>query len=596
MTTVVDPSPVEWKLTPSPTATSRTPARTGGRRVQTRTPVRRTAEVVKHLPLPPSDEEKYSYFGIQRRWTFIWLFISQLALALAFGAVMIHSPATAMGLILLTFVVPPMFVNLWLRLRRRRVSLEDHIVLIEDWRRGRTEFPSVNVFLPTCGEDADVLDNTFRYVSEIEWPGDISMHVLDDADDPATKALAHKWGLHYVVRENRGELKKAGNLINAFENTSGDYMVVFDADFAPRPDFLWETIPYMANSATGVVQTAQYFDVDGRVNEFARFSGSLQEIFFRWIQPARDTYEAAICAGTNVVYKREAVIAAGGFARVPLGEDVHSGVKIWVANYRTRYLPLVLAKGLAPDTWAALTNQQYRWCRSSMLLMVSTFFRSAPFSVAQRICFWAAFLYYMASAAMILIVALPTLVIVWFYPTEIHPYQYLAMVPAILATFFVFPLLARGWRPTIFRVSMINTFCHIQAVVDALRDKVQAWVPTGATSAPTKKKGNIPLRTAVIARTWFFSTQALLWSGIVHAALTGVNVLDMWPTITLTAIQFVMLAPTLITLKPAVSRSRPSVVEGPIVSLPSSQGALVGNPVFFGERARETSASMELAS
>jgi cellulose synthase (UDP-forming) len=578
--TSIDTSEFRWNLTPGSAAAPAEPHVVQLTKPKSARPQKQTAPSAPlHLPVPPTDAEKFSYLGLQRRWPFVWLFIAQLALAFAFGAVMIHSPASALGLILLTFLVPPMFVNVWLRLRRRRVTLEDHIVLVEDWRRGRTEFPTVNVFIPTCGEDPQVLDNSFRFISQIDWPGGITRHVLDDADDAATKALADKWGLHYVVRENRGELKKAGNLINAFEHTTGDYMVVFDADFAPRADFLWETIPYMDNPETGVVQTAQYFDVDSRVNEFARFSGSLQELFFRWIQPARDTYEAAICAGTNVVYKREAVIAAGGFARVPLGEDVHSGVKIWVANYRTRYLPLVLAKGLAPDTWSALTNQQYRWCRSSMLLMVSTFFRDAPFSVAQRICFWAAFLYYMASASMVLIAVLPTLIIVWFYPTEIHPYQYIAMLPALLSTFLVFPLLARGWRPTIFRVCMINTFCHIQAVIDAMRDKVQAWVPTGAAATATKKKGNIPLRTAVIARTWFFGTQTLLWSGIIHAAITGVNVLEMWPTIVLAAIQVFMLAPTLISLKPARARvvddsvtssaDRPAIARPQTVSLAS---------------------------
>ncbi|NEM90710.1 glycosyltransferase [Galbitalea soli] len=505
-----------------------------------------------HLPTPPSDAEKYSYFGVQRRWPFVWLFLAQLLLTSCFALVMAHNPAASLGLILLTFLVPPMVVNLWLRLRRRRVGLEDHVVRIEDWRRGRTSFPSVDVFLPSCGEDPAVLDNTFRHVKALDWPGSLTIHVLDDADDPATRELAARWGLRYVVRPNRGEWKKAGNLIHAFEHSQGDFIAVFDADFAPRPDFLWETVPYMAESETGVVQTAQYFDVDGRVNEFARFAGSLQELFFRWIQPARDTYEAAICAGTNVVYRRAAVVAAGGFARVPLGEDVHSGVKIWVANYRTRYLPLVLAKGLAPDTWAALTNQQYRWCRSSMLLMVSTFFREAPFSLQQRICFWAAFLYYMSSAAMVLIAVLPTLVIVWFYPGEIRPALYLPMLPAIAATLLVFPLLARGWRPTIFRVCMINTFCHVQAVYDALRDRVQAWVPTGAAGlAPVRKKGDVPRRTALIARVWFLTTQALLWAGIVRDWSLGVDPLRMWPTIALGAVQFAMLAPTLLTLKPA---------------------------------------------
>ena len=37
-----------------------------------------------------------------------------------------------------------------------------------------------------------------------------------------------------VLRANAPELKKAGNLRNAFERTSGDAIAIFDADFCPR--------------------------------------------------------------------------------------------------------------------------------------------------------------------------------------------------------------------------------------------------------------------------------------------------------------------------------------------------------------------------
>jgi cellulose synthase (UDP-forming) len=294
--------------------------------------------------------------------------------------------------------------------------------------------------------------------------------------------------------------------------TDGEFIVVYDADFAPRADFLWQTVPYMAAEDVGVVQTAQYFDVDGRVNYIARFAGSLQELFFRWIQPARDTCEAAICAGTNVVYRRSAVAAAGGFAKVPLGEDVHSGVKIWVANYRTRYVPIVLAKGLAPDSWNALTNQQYRWCRSSLLLMVSSFFRDAPFSKKQRVCFWAAFVYYMSSAALPFTSTLPALIMVWFFPTEIHPANYFPLIPSVVSTLVIFPLIARGWRPTIYRVCVVNSFCHLLAVVDALRNQVQAWVPTGAVATTTTSQA-VPRRIALLARIWLIrgAASVLAW-------------------------------------------------------------------------------------
>ncbi len=502
-----------------------------------------------HLPSPPSDEEKYSYFAVQRRWPFVWLFLSQACLVYAFVMVMLHTPDTALGLILLTFMLPPMVVNLWLRMKRRRLTLEQHVVGVETWRATLEAAPSVDVFLPTCGEHPVVLANTFHHVRALEWDGAVRVHVLDDADDVATRALAHEFGFHYVVRENRGEWKKAGNLIAAFDRTSADFIVVFDADFAPRPDFLWETVPYMADPRTGVVQTAQYFDVDRRVNYFARYAGALQELFFRWIQPARDTCEAAICAGTNVVYRREAVVAAGGFAQVPIGEDVHSGVKLWVAKYHTRYLPIVLAKGLAPDSWNALTNQQYRWCRSSMLLMMSAFFQDAPFDKRQRTSFWAAFLYYMASAAMPLIAVLPTLIMVWFFADTIVPSNYLLMVPSVISTLFVFPLVARGWDPAIYRVSTVNSFCHLLAVSDALRNQVASWVPTGAAAAP--KKVGVPQRVALVARVWLVVSQALLWAGLVRLFLSGGNPWLVWPGIVLALVQLGMLGPMLLTLGPA---------------------------------------------
>jgi len=502
-----------------------------------------------HLPQAPTDEEKYSYFGVQRRWPFVWLFLSQLCLVYAFTAVMLHTVDTALGLVFLTVMVPPIFVNLWLRMRRRRLTLEDHVVGVETWRASRQEFPSIDVFLPTCGEDPVVLANTFDHVRALDWDGELRVHVLDDADSEATRSLTEEYGFEYSVRPNRGEWKKAGNLIAAFDRTDGEFIVVYDADFAPRADFLWETVPYMAEETTGVVQTAQYFDVDGRVNYLARFAGSLQELFFRWIQPGRDSCEAAICAGTNVVYRRAAVVAAGGFAKVPIGEDVHSGVKLWVASYHTRYVPIVLAKGLAPDSWNALTNQQYRWCRSSMLLMISAFFRDAPFGRKQRVSFWAAFLYYMSSACLPVTSVLPTLIMVWLFPNTIRPSNYLIMVPSIIATLFVFPLVARGWRPTIYRVATVNSFCHLLAVTDALRNRVHNWVPTGAaTAAPSR--GSVPQRVTWIARSWLVLTQILLWAGLARHVATGANPWLLWPALVLGLLQLWMLAPLFFRLGP----------------------------------------------
>ena len=314
---------------------------------------------------------------------------------------------------------------------------------------------------------------------------------------------------------------------------------MIDADFAMRPEFLHETMPYFSDPQVGIVQTAQYFDVSNRSFSYIqRYAGTLQDIFFHFIQPARDRFSAAICAGTNLVYRRAAVEAAGGFAWVPIGEDVHSGIRLAWAGYETRYLPLCLAKGVAPADFPSLANQQTRWCRSSMLLMLEKHFREAPFTWQQRAAFWAAFLYYMSSAALLLTGPFPALAMIWFFPARIYPHNYLPMLPAIAATLFVFPLLSRGWRPTIYRVCMINSCCHMYAVWYAIRGSVAEWVPTGASS----RKGQVPRTVNRILLTWIVLVQGLLWSGLalrIHEF--GWHLY--WATALLAAVQLYMLAP-----------------------------------------------------
>lgn len=103
-------------------------------------------------------------------------------------------------------------------------------------------YPSVDVFLPTAGEDMDLLENTYRHVRAVEYPGTWRVHVLDDMARPEVEALAIRYGFGYLARPG-SEYKKAGNLRYAFDRTDGDHILILDADFVPRPDILLDLCP-----------------------------------------------------------------------------------------------------------------------------------------------------------------------------------------------------------------------------------------------------------------------------------------------------------------------------------------------------------------
>ena len=507
-----------------------------------------------YLPQPPDDREKYEYFGGSRRWVFAWLLVASAGVM--YGYVHVAERAWAVAPImwlLLMVMVPPVVVNFWLRFGRPRLTLPEHLATVASYRE---HGEAVDVFLPNCGEPLPVLDNTFGHVSRMTWGGIKSVYVLDDSARKEVRDLADKYGFQYIVRPHPGEMKKAGNLTHALGITTGDFIAVIDADFAVRPEFLYETMPYFSDPKVGIVQTAQYYEVSNRSFSYIqRYAGTLQEIFFRFIQPARDRYRAAICAGTNLVYCRAAVMDAGGFAWVSIGEDVHSGVKLAWAGHETRYLPLCLAKGVAPTDFPSLANQQVRWCRSSMLLMLEKHFREAPFTWQQRAAFWAAFLYYMSSAALLLTGPFPTLTMVWFYPGHVYPHNYLPIVPALAASLFAFPMLSRGWRPTIYRVCVINSCCHLYSVWYALRGRVAEWVPTGASP----DRGQVPVAVSRILGSWIAAVQLLLWSGLA-LRVHQYGWRPYWATEALAGVQLYMMAP-LVTPSKGVWRRSDAMAE-----------------------------------
>ncbi len=79
-------------------------------------------------------------------------------------------------------------------------------------------------------------------------------------------------------------MKKAGNLKYAYERTRGEFIVIFDADFAPHPDFLLELLPYTADPKLGIVQSPQYFDISNeayRKSPLAYAAAYQEELFYR---------------------------------------------------------------------------------------------------------------------------------------------------------------------------------------------------------------------------------------------------------------------------------------------------------------------------
>ncbi|MFJ9344116.1 glycosyltransferase family 2 protein [Streptomyces sp. NPDC101733] len=467
-----------------------------------------------HLLQPPTDEELYWYFGPQRRWVLISTSLAFVFTAATMFTFALRTPALWAFLAVLGLNVVALALSSVNSLRQRRLTRPSHEVLVQAWRPAH--LPTVDLYLPTCGEPLPVLANAYRAVAAVDWPGALTTWVLDDADRPEVAALAAAHGYEYVVRPDRGHLKKAGNLNHALTLSGAEFIAILDADFAPRPDFLHHLVPYLADPAVGIVQSPQCFDTDETMGWIQRAAGSAQEWFFRWIQPSRDASDAAICCGSNAVYRRRAIDLAGGFARLDHSEDLYTGLALHEQGFRTQYVPVLVAKGTSPDEVGAFVNQQYRWAMGNLHLIGTPVLGRMKAPWRMRLCFYEGIIGYLTAAVNTFAAPLPPLVMMFWYPDDIRPWHVLPLLAPLWLWHVLLPRISRTrWRIEVIRANVLTSVAAATAFLHTLRGRSADWVPTGARGKSAR--GDMARRVVSFSLVWLVLSNGAAVTGLALA-------------------------------------------------------------------------------
>lgn len=197
---------------------------------------------------------------------------------------------------------------------------------------------SVDVFFPTYDEDPELVQLSIEDAQKISYPHpiDIRIHVLDDGKRDEMRVVAEQLGCNYITRDNNIGFK-AGNLRNAMEQTSGDFILICDADTRPFPTILEHTLGYFRDPDVAWVQTPQWFfdlpegtrlpdSMDRVLGKPGKLLGRGIEkvlgpvttgqdpfvndpkLFYDVIQRRRNWVNAAFCCGAGSVHRREAVM------------------------------------------------------------------------------------------------------------------------------------------------------------------------------------------------------------------------------------------------------------------------------------------------
>jgi cellulose synthase (UDP-forming) len=227
--------------------------------------------------------------------------------------------------------------------------------------------PSFDILIPTYNEDAFILRRTIVGCQALEYAHK-KIYLLDDTRRPEMQRLAEELGCEYLTRPDN-QHAKAGNLNHALTKTSGELIAVFDADFIPTRNFITRTAGFFQDQRVGLVQTPQSYY---KFEPIARNLGlenvifPEEEMFYRLIQPIRDSVGAVVCTGTSFVVRRSALEEIGGFVTDSVCEDYFTGIRISARGYQLIYLDEKLSAGLATEDMATQISQRLRWTQGSL--------------------------------------------------------------------------------------------------------------------------------------------------------------------------------------------------------------------------------------
>ena len=240
--------------------------------------------------------------------------------------------------------------------------------------------PVVTIQLPLYNE-MYVADRLIDAVCEIDYPRELlEIQVLDDSTDE-TRSVAYRAvrrqaeqgiDITYLHRSDRTGYK-AGALEAGMKVAKGEFIAIFDADFIPTADFLLRTVRFFTDPTIAMVQARW-----GHINQDYSLLTKIQSILLdgHFVLEHGGRNRAGLFFnfnGTAGVWRRTAILDAGGWQHDTLTEDLDLSYRAQLRGWKFLFLPDLVAPAEVPVEMNSFKSQQHRGPR-------------APFKPAARYC------------------------------------------------------------------------------------------------------------------------------------------------------------------------------------------------------------------
>ncbi|TXD48030.1 cellulose synthase family protein [Polaribacter sp. IC073] len=230
------------------------------------------------------------------------------------------------------------------------------------------EIPFVTIQLPVYNE-LYVMKRLLKNIAKLEYPiAKLEIQVLDDSTDESIETTAKQIkkiqeigiDIQHIRRDNRKGFK-AGALKEGLKTAKGEFIVIFDADFLPQKEWLYQTVPYFKDPKIGVVQT-RWGHINRDYSTLTKIQAFALDAHFTLEQVGRNSEGHFInFNGTAGVWRKDCIYDAGNWEGDTLTEDLDLSYRAQLKNWKFKYLEHVETPAELPVIISAARSQQFRW-------------------------------------------------------------------------------------------------------------------------------------------------------------------------------------------------------------------------------------------
>jgi cellulose synthase/poly-beta-1,6-N-acetylglucosamine synthase-like glycosyltransferase len=230
--------------------------------------------------------------------------------------------------------------------------------------------PRVTIQLPIYNERY-VVERLLEAVTRVDYPRDLlEIQVLDDSTDETCivcSRLVSEYAraghpITYHHRNNR-EGFKAGALAEGMKSSTGEFIAIFDADFAPPPEIILQMVHYFTDPKVAVVQ-GRWTWINRQYSTLAQIEAMLLDGHFV-IEHGGRNFSGRFFNfnGTAGMWRSAAIDDAGGWQHDTLTEDTDLSYRAQLKGWKFVYAPDVICPSELPVEMNSFKTQQARWAK-----------------------------------------------------------------------------------------------------------------------------------------------------------------------------------------------------------------------------------------